>query len=376
MSQTRRTRRRHLSLAVAISAISPSAEIVDTRSALGAGTAPGAATSAAFQVLGQGGVPTSGVSAMSLDITAADTTSSGSYLELWPDGTLTTPPPVDPSETDLPDEPTAPTDTSNGNAPDPATCDAGDVYHANSLKGRYIHAIDPCQSNYNNTSNKESTPFTAEAPGTVGINFSASPTAKLGNSVSATIPPHKTINAKYGVWRRRITGTSYRRLVHMAELTKVRAAGTVCLAVVVSLITGCTAHTGQESPGETPSVSTSPADSASAIDVTKAPPDISGSTRAFIRLAGRAGSEEVAVIKSIKAGTVAVATECNGQGKTTIVIGKLATYTIPCTTVPATTYNEIGLGSSKKDVKITVSASSGVHWGLSVGWRPGNQHPS
>lgn len=149
-----------------------------------------------------------------------------------------------------------------------------------------------------------------------------------------------------------------------------------CLAVGVSLITGCTAHTGQESPGETPSVSTTPAASASAIDVTKAPPDISDSTKAFIRLAGRTGSEEVAVIKSIKAGTVAVATECNGQGKTTMVIGKLATYTIPCTTAPSTTYNEIALDSSRKDVKITVTAGVGVHWGLSVGWRPGNQHPS
>lgn len=82
------------------------------------------------------------------------------------------------------------------------------------------------------------------------------------------------------------------------------------------------------------------------------------------------------MIQSIKAGTVAVATECSGEGKTSINIGKLATYTIPCTATPSTTYNEIGLGSNKKHVKITITASAGVRWGLSVGWRPGNQHPS
>nr|WP_159059423.1 hypothetical protein [Streptomyces antibioticus] len=44
------------------------------------------------------------------------------------------------------------------------------------------------------------------------------------------------------------------------------------------------------------------------------------------------------MIKTIDAGTVAVATECAGEGKTTMVIGKLATYTIPCGATPSTTY--------------------------------------
>ncbi|MGW3291879.1 hypothetical protein ACWDR3_45390 [Streptomyces sp. NPDC001002] len=158
------------------------------------------------------------------------------------DGTLTTVPPVDPTETDLTDaptdpaavtsEPADPTDAPSANAADPHLCDSSKVYKPTSKKGRYIHAVGPYQSNYNNTSNKESTTFTAKASGTVGvsltgslkvtlnelvskqettygINFSASLTAELGNSVTATIPPHKTVNAKYGVWRRRIIGTSY-----------------------------------------------------------------------------------------------------------------------------------------------------------------------
>lgn len=82
------------------------------------------------------------------------------------------------------------------------------------------------------------------------------------------------------------------------------------------------------------------------------------------------------MIQSIKAGTVAVATECSGEGKTTIRIGNVATYAIPCAATPSTTYNEIGLGSTKRHVRITITAGAGVHWGLSVGWRPGYQKPS
>jgi hypothetical protein len=158
-------------------------------------------------------------------------------------GTLSTLPPVDPMETDLTDAPTdpagvssqpaAPTDSPSGIAPAGVYCDNyGGIYKSTSLGGKYIRGVGAPQSNYNGTSNKESTTFTAEATGTVGIsisgsvkvsinelvsvqeatfglNLSASLTAKLGNSVTATIPPHKTVNAKYGVWRRRITGTSY-----------------------------------------------------------------------------------------------------------------------------------------------------------------------
>jgi hypothetical protein len=67
--------------------VAPAAKIVDTRSSLGVSAALGATSTTSFQVLGQGGVPASGVSAVSLDITAANATSSGSYLEMWPDGT-------------------------------------------------------------------------------------------------------------------------------------------------------------------------------------------------------------------------------------------------------------------------------------------------
>ncbi|MEU6144215.1 hypothetical protein ABZ848_28175 [Streptomyces sp. NPDC047081] len=67
--------------------VSPSSKIVDTRSSLGVSTALGAASTTSFQVAGVGGVPSSGVSAVSLVVKAVNATSSGSYLEMWPDGT-------------------------------------------------------------------------------------------------------------------------------------------------------------------------------------------------------------------------------------------------------------------------------------------------
>ncbi|MFG2960818.1 hypothetical protein ACGF5O_44740 [Streptomyces sp. NPDC048291] len=67
--------------------ISPSSKIVDTRTSLGVSAALGAASTTSFQVAGVGGVPSSGVSAVSLVVKAVNATSSGSYLEMWPDGT-------------------------------------------------------------------------------------------------------------------------------------------------------------------------------------------------------------------------------------------------------------------------------------------------
>ncbi|MFE1834100.1 hypothetical protein [Streptomyces sviceus] len=162
----------------------------------------------------------------------------------------------------------------------------------------------------------------------------------------------------------------------MAKLTKMRVAAMTILAASIPLVAGCTAPDSQASSQSGPPASPTASHPSPAIDVTKTPPDISGSTKTLVRLAEKTGSEEVTVVDSIKAGTIAVATECAGEGKTVIVVGKLATYTIPCTTTPATSYNEIGLGSSKQHVPITVTASAGIHWGLSVGWRPGHERPS
>lgn len=166
-------------------------------------------------------------------------------------------------------------------------------------------------------------------------------------------------------------------------MTRMRGVAVIALAASVPLMAGCAGHTGKDASDKAPSAGTPHASAPwspsspppSAIAVTRTPPDISGSAKAFVRLADRTGSEEIPGIRSVKPGTIAVATECAGKGKTVISIGQLATYTVPCTTTPATTYNEIGLSSSKQNIDTTVTASAGVHWGLSVGWRPGTHPP-
>jgi hypothetical protein len=85
------------------------------------------------------------------------------------------------------------------------------------------------QSNYNGTSRKAIMTFTATVSGTVslthnatitvkaakliaggelaaGVNLSASLTASLGNTVTVEAPPRTTINAVYGIWRKKTIG--------------------------------------------------------------------------------------------------------------------------------------------------------------------------
>jgi len=69
----------------AVASLSP-ARIMDTRTNLGVtGPVPSLGT-VSLQVTGQGGVPASGVSAVVVNVTAADPTSAG-YITVWPSGT-------------------------------------------------------------------------------------------------------------------------------------------------------------------------------------------------------------------------------------------------------------------------------------------------
>jgi hypothetical protein len=97
----------------------------------------------------------------------------------------------------------------------------------------YVDQIGPSQANYNGSPYPMTSTFTATGSGTAGVSvsgdtevslralvatqkvkfgvaFSASMTATLGNSITVTSPPRKTLYGEYGVWRKRIVGTSYR----------------------------------------------------------------------------------------------------------------------------------------------------------------------
>lgn len=208
-------------------------------------------------------------SAMVLGVTtpalAADPTASTTTATATPqdgnddsDGVLNSAPPAAPTES-LSDAPTDPAlDTEPdipGGACEPGQkcpaagdCDESRWFKPTSLGGKYHKAVGASQSNYNGTNEKEDMDFTAEVSGTVGASFTgqiatkvdavlaevsaqysvtlqASITAKLGNVVHVkAVPPHKTVHAKYGVWRRKFTGTAYYQH-HTCYLTKNHVTG-------------------------------------------------------------------------------------------------------------------------------------------------------
>ncbi|MGV9560920.1 hypothetical protein [Streptomyces sp. NPDC003480] len=174
------------------------------------------------------------------------------------DGLLHTAPPATPQEslTDAPTDPALDVDPDlpgsdckpGQKCPAAGDCDESKWFKPGSLGGQYHKGIGPSQSNYNGSREKEDMDFTAEVSGTVGVSFSGeittkvsdvvsevnvkfgasistSITAKLGNVVHVRdVPPHRTVHAQYGVWRRKFTGTAYWQH-HTCYLTKNNVTG-------------------------------------------------------------------------------------------------------------------------------------------------------
>ncbi|MFF3617285.1 hypothetical protein [Streptomyces sp. NPDC002580] len=174
------------------------------------------------------------------------------------DGLLNSAPPATPTES-LSDAPTDPAldddpDIPGGacepghKCPAAGDCDERRWFKPASLNGKYHKGVGPSQANYNGSHEKEDMVFTSEVSGTVGASFTgqittkvssvlaevstqysvtlqASMTAKLGNVVHVkAVPPHKTVYAQYGVWRRKFTGTAYYQH-HTCYLTKTHVTG-------------------------------------------------------------------------------------------------------------------------------------------------------
>ncbi|MEV3915125.1 hypothetical protein [Streptomyces canus] len=177
---------------------------------------------------------------------AADQTPTPSASASAPtdDSVINTTPPEEPEEnvTDVPDEavdepqdepPYTGKPPQTGDSPDAVDCTpAHGVYKATSKGKQYHKGVGPTNSNYNGTSRTARSTFTSEVTGEVGVSLtgeletsvtvllatikdkysvtvSAKLTAKLGNSISVDTPSHKTTNAKYGVYRLKVTGESY-----------------------------------------------------------------------------------------------------------------------------------------------------------------------
>ncbi|MFE9996199.1 hypothetical protein [Streptomyces avermitilis] len=165
------------------------------------------------------------------------------------DSVINTAPPKEPEEdvTEIPadsvdepvnepvEEPTYTGKPQPGGSPNAVDCaPAHAVYKAKSKGGPKDHhkAVGPVNANYNGTSRTARSSFTSEVTGKVGVavtgeletsvtvmlatikakwavTVSAELTAKLGNNMTVDTPPHRTTNAKYGVYRLKVTGESY-----------------------------------------------------------------------------------------------------------------------------------------------------------------------
>jgi hypothetical protein len=167
-----------------------------------------------------------------------------------PSETIATAPPDQPEESDLtegaPDtDAPAPSDAVNhtGNSPDGRGCEQGWYYYPTSKNKDYHKGVGADQANYNGTSHTARSTFTSEVAGTVGIAFtgelnvkgnvavveisgkfgvtvSASLTAKIGNSIGADTPAHKTTYASYGVYRLKSYGYSQYTYVNCGKGSK------------------------------------------------------------------------------------------------------------------------------------------------------------
>ncbi|MEU9775222.1 hypothetical protein [Streptomyces sp. NPDC047968] len=153
--------------------------------------------------------------------------------------TVNTAPPEEPEETDLVEnpepeqEPTFKPEKPPVDTPDAEYCSPRNVYIPKTKGKRYHKGVGPTNSNYNGTSRTARSSFVSEVTGEVGVsvtaglsgsvsamiaeieakyevNLSAKLTAKLDNTIAVDTPPKKTSNARYGVYRLKNTGISYR----------------------------------------------------------------------------------------------------------------------------------------------------------------------
>ncbi|MFF9691263.1 hypothetical protein [Streptomyces sp. NPDC014623] len=159
---------------------------------------------------------------------------------------VNTAPPQEPEEADLLEEPEPepevtvkpPFDT-----PDAEYSSPRNVYLPKTKGGTYHKGVGPTNSNYNGTSHVARSTFVSDVTGEVGVsvtaglassvsvmiaeiegkyevNLTAKLTAKLGNTIAVNTPAKKTTNAKYGVYRLKNTGTSYKIYSNCQTTTK------------------------------------------------------------------------------------------------------------------------------------------------------------
>jgi hypothetical protein len=150
-------------------------------------------------------------------------------------------------------------------------------------------------------------------------------------------------------------------------------------AVVLLMIgvAGCAptgaAPTAAGQPGA-PGIS-SPSTAPSADPVTYVP-SMGGFSKIFTEAANKTGSEQLADITSVPAGTLGIFIECRGPNNMQLNLGKLGTFALSCGSKTIPNYDEIGLGSTKTDIPVAISAAPTDHWSIAVGWHAGSRGPA
>ncbi|MFG2382107.1 hypothetical protein [Streptomyces avermitilis] len=159
----------------------------------------------------------------------------------------------DPADSDLVDVPADQVDKDPdipgsgdgpGNHPHHPDCEPANIYTPSSKGKDYQKGVGAAQANTNKTGHMATSTFTAEVTGTVGVSISgslttsvsimiakietkydvslsASLTTKLGNSTTVHTPTNRTTHARYGVYRLKATGTSYRLTAYCQTSPKV-----------------------------------------------------------------------------------------------------------------------------------------------------------
>ncbi|MEY9965850.1 hypothetical protein ABIA33_003900 [Streptacidiphilus sp. MAP12-16] len=87
------------------------------------------------------------------------------------------------------------------------------------------------------------------------------------------------------------------------------------------------------------------------------------------------GSQETALPNKVAAGTIWVATECQGAGTLTVDTGPFGRYTERCSAHPDGSLNAYDLSAPSRTAPLKVTADPGVTWAVAIGWDSSRAHP-
>jgi hypothetical protein len=151
--------------------------------------------------------------------------------------------------------------------------------------------------------------------------------------------------------------------------------GSAASLLALASVSGCTS-THPAAASRTPTAHPTTVQSAAPLQwnpVTRQPLPQPG--KILFQAADKSGSAQLTVIPKIDPGTLGIVALCSGPGKITVDMGKIASFTVGCGRNNPGVYNVVALGSARNSVPISVQATSGNTWALTLGWNSGLAKP-